>query len=332
MTIAHRTQHLIIEKVYTAASRISCGLFILSNLLACSSTLEIDQLRESGEVTSYKSVQLNVPFFPQEEYQCGPAALAMLLNFSAAEVSPEELVPLVYVPEKQGSYALEIVAATRYFERLPYVLEQSFSALLKELQLGNPVLVFQNLGLDWFPKWHFAVVTGVDMSNNQITLNSGTIKDHKMSLEQFERTWTRAKKWAMVAMRAGELPGTAEPVKIVKSASYFEQKQKFELAKSFYRAAAERWPDDLLVLMAFANVSYQTGQLDTAKTYYEKALAINQGYAPAHNNLALVFMKQGKTAEARYHAERAVSLGGKHAKDYQQSLSDIQQDSMAGEK
>ena len=109
MTIDRCKQQPKIGIIKTAI-RVGCGLFIGLNIFACSSTLEIDRLRQSGEVKSYKTVQLSVPFFAQEEYQCGPAALAMLLNYSAVDVSPEELVPLVYVPDKQGSYPLEIVA------------------------------------------------------------------------------------------------------------------------------------------------------------------------------------------------------------------------------
>ena len=32
------------------------------------------------------------PFFPQEEYQCGPAALATVLNAAGVAVAPDDLV------------------------------------------------------------------------------------------------------------------------------------------------------------------------------------------------------------------------------------------------
>ena len=39
-----------------------------------------------------------VPFFPQEAYQCGPAALATVLGWSGTAVTPDALTPQVYVP------------------------------------------------------------------------------------------------------------------------------------------------------------------------------------------------------------------------------------------
>ena len=40
----------------------------------------------------------SVPFYPQEAYQCGPAALAMVLDWSQANVNPEELTQELYTP------------------------------------------------------------------------------------------------------------------------------------------------------------------------------------------------------------------------------------------
>lgn len=51
-----------------------------------------------------------VPFHPQEDYQCGPAALATTLMYSGVVTSPAALVPQVYLPARIGkgnaAYAL----------------------------------------------------------------------------------------------------------------------------------------------------------------------------------------------------------------------------------
>src|SRR5690606_32243644 len=92
-----------------------------------------------------------MPFFAQDRYQCGPAALATMLGAAGVDVTPEQLVPLVYVPQRKGSFQVEMLAAARRFGRLAYPLEPRLDALLREVRGGHPVLVLQNLGLDWYP-------------------------------------------------------------------------------------------------------------------------------------------------------------------------------------
>ena len=293
-------------------------------LSACTTTLEVNQLRQSMDFTSYQRTEVkDVPFFAQQEYQCGPAALAMLLNWSDVSVTPQQLVPLVYVPERQGSFQVEMVAAVRYHNRIPYVLDRSLQALINEIEAGHPVLVFQNLGLDWIPKWHYAVVMGIDLANNEIILHSGTTQSYVMSVETFERTWQRAEKWAMVVMPPAKLPASAEPLAYTKTIAYFESKGKLELARQAYQAAIERWPSSLLILMGMGNVSYQLQQLPQAQLYYRKAIEISGDYAPAHNNLAQVLMEQHDLTAAAAHAEMAVQLGGEHVDAYRDTLNQV---------
>lgn len=302
------------------------GLASAVLLSACSTTLEIDQLRQSGALDGISpSIIDNVPFFPQQEYQCGPAALAMVLAWSGQPVTPQQLVPLVYVPQRKGSFQAEMVAAARYYERIPYVMQPDLHSLMNEINAGNPVLVFQNLGLDWLPRWHYAVVTGIDPADNRIMLHSGTIEQHEVSLDTFERTWQRAHKWALVITPPGSIPATAEPVSFIKAASFFERNGKLELAKNAYRAAVRRWPRSLLSLMALGNAYYQSGEWQYAQQYYENALDVNHDYAPAHNNLAQVLMEQGDLPAALRHATAAVALGGRHSEQFQDTLHRIEQ-------
>src|SRR5215212_7308681 len=61
-----------------------------------------------------RTVELKtVPFFPQEEYQCGPAALATVLSFSGIPITPEPLVSQVFLPSRKGSLQIEMLAAPR---------------------------------------------------------------------------------------------------------------------------------------------------------------------------------------------------------------------------
>ena len=46
---------------------------------------------------SAEQVELSaVPFFPQRDYQCGPAALATVFNYAGLAVDPEALIVEVY--------------------------------------------------------------------------------------------------------------------------------------------------------------------------------------------------------------------------------------------
>jgi hypothetical protein len=86
------------------------------------------------------------PFFPQELYHCGPAALATALNAIDVKVSPDQLVPEVYIPSRKGSLQIEMLAAARRHGALAVKIEPELGAVLKEIAAGNVVVVMQNGG------------------------------------------------------------------------------------------------------------------------------------------------------------------------------------------
>lgn len=262
----------------------------------------------------------NVPFFPQDRYECGPAALATVLTMSGVRVTPDELVPLVYVPERKGSFQVELIAAARSFGRLAYSLPPTLDALFTEVKHGTPVLVLQNLGLAAYPKWHYAVVKGFDLERRRVLLNSGTREDYEVALGTFERTWARAGSWGLVVLAPGQVPATAEALPYFRALVALELQGKPELARAGYKSGLARWPQDRNLLMAYGNLLYGAGELSAAAGAFRAVTKYHPSYAPAHNNLAQLLFELGQLDQALVAARTAVALGGDYSATYQETI------------
>lgn len=245
----------------------------------------------------------DVPFFPQEVHQCGPAALATVLVASGVQVQPEELVPLVYLPGRRGSLQAELVATARARGRLPYALDSTLSAIAAELEAGRPVLVLQNLGLDWWPRWHYAVVVG--LTPRRVILRSGRTARLEMPATRFLRTWRAADSWAVVTLPPGELPAIPDADRWLRANAASEEVGQTSLAHENYRVAARRWPEHPLVWVALGNAEYRAGRRPEAERAYRRAVALDPGDAVALNNLAHVLIERGCTDDASALLERA---------------------------
>lgn len=301
------------------------GGFFLLSLQGCSTLpLQSHGLLKTRPIQYQIPTELDqTPFFPQTEYQCGPAALATVMNYHKVFVSPEELREMIYIPGRKGSLQIELIAATRTKGLVPYVIDRQVEALLDEVRAGNPVLVLQNLGLDWYPQWHYAVVIGYDLSKNEIILRSGINKRHINSFELFERTWRRSKYWGMVVLPPDELPRTARPFSYLKTVSAFQELNKPEVALQAYQTALKRWPKDRKILMAFGNALYAQKDYKSAEKTFHRILKSNKEYAPALNNLALVVLKSGRYRQAEKYAIKALQIGGRYTEQYKETLQSI---------
>ncbi|MFV1997772.1 MAG: PA2778 family cysteine peptidase [Acidiferrobacterales bacterium] len=266
----------------------------------------------------------NTAFHPQETYQCGPAALATVLNSSDIETSPDALVSKIYIPQRQGSLQLEIIATTRTFDRLPYILNPQLDAVIAEIDAGRPVLVMQNLGVKWLPLWHYAVVVGYDKRRQEIVLRSGRIERKRYSFKLFDRTWRRSGRWAMVAVKPTEIPITADEDEYLRTILPFEHAQRWNVALKAYTTASNKWPDSLGAQMGSGNSYYALNKFTKSITYYRKALLIDSSHAPAHNNIANAFFETGELEEAEEHANNAIMLGGPYLDAFKQTLAKIQ--------
>jgi tetratricopeptide (TPR) repeat protein len=295
----------------TAGARQMAGTLVLALLLCgCATPPQTRQLLLTpGDDNLPARIELaQTPFFPQQRYQCGPAALATVLAAHDLEVAPDELVERVYIPALQGSLREEIAAAAREYGMLAYPLRPSLADLLKETAHGNPVLVFQNLGLPLLPKWHFAVVVGYDLASRDILLRSGTTRRWRTSLGSFERTWARGDYWALLILPAGEIPASAEPASYLKAARDLEVSGQAEAAGSAYRAATERWPGLPASWLSWGNSLYAGGQFRQSETAFRKATVLAPADPRAWNNLAYALLEIACVTEAQQAAACAVAL------------------------
>ena len=226
------------------------------------------------------------PFIPQTAHQCGPAALATVLQAHRTGVDAETLVPYLYLPERKGSLQIEMAVAARRFGALPYPLEPVLQDILIEIAAGNPVLVLQNPGFSWWPQWHYAVVVGYDLNDSTLVLRSGTTKRWQTNFDTFLRTWNRADNWALVVVPAGRVPASAGMTTYLKAAYAFEQTGMDSAALDAYRAATGKWPDQALSWLSLGNLAYQTGLMEEAVNALSMAAALNPADAATWNNLA----------------------------------------------
>lgn len=303
----------------------AAGVFILAAALAAgcaapqiSSLIERrpDGLPQTAEITA-------TPFFPQEDYLCGPASLAAVLVHAGREATPEALLPQVYLPARKGSLQAEMLAATRRHRLVAYALAPRMEDLLRELAAGTPVLVLQNLALDWWPQWHYAVAIGYDLDAREIVLRSGVTRRVTMTLDTFEYTWARSGYWAMLALPTDRLPAIATESAYVAAVASLERIAP-AAARQGYETALARWPQSAAARIGLGNASYAMHDLPAAAAAYRRATQDHPMVADAWNNLAQALHELGSRDAALAAARRAVSLGGPRSGAYRETLDGIQ--------
>lgn len=311
----------------------TAGAAAMVGLLAACATPQVSQLDSQFPVAGGTGVSSapalpvradigDVPFFPQAQYQCGPAALAMLARHAGLPTTPDELTDQVYVPGRQGSFQVEMLAAARRQGLVAYPLRPRLEDLLREVAAGHPVLVFQNLSLPIRPVWHYAVAIGYDRQRHSLVLHSGETERLEMSLSTFERTWARGGYWSMVALPPSRLPATAQPQAFTAAAAALERVQP-AAAQAAYEAAVAAWPGEPAAWLGWGNAAYALGRKAVAAQRFEAAVRQHPEFADAWNNLAQVRMESGQWQAARDAAARAVALGGPRLAAYQALLDQI---------
>lgn len=262
------------------------ALALLTLVTACASTTPPPPRHGISELAA-------VPFFPQTEYQCGPAALATVLVHSGVATNPEALAPQVYLPDRRGSLQLELLAAVRRGGRIPFILDTGPETLLAELRAGNPVLVLQNLGLRSVPRWHYAVVVGYEPARQHVILRSGTEPRRQERWSRFMASWARADYWALVVPASGELPASSNAGSVGPALARQEAQLDPAVARAAWERALTRWPEEPDILFAAANTRRLDPDPEAAAVLYRRLLLRLPAHQAARNNFADLLLHAG---------------------------------------
>lgn len=136
-----------------------------------------------------------VPYYPQEQYQCGPASLATVLNFHGMGYTPEQIASEIYSKTARGTLSIDMLL---YAQRKGLKAEQysgGMDDLRAKLRQGYPIIVMVDFGLSAYEVIHFMVATGFD--SDGIVFNSGEHKSVKLFDADFLNAWKRTKYWTL---------------------------------------------------------------------------------------------------------------------------------------
>lgn len=314
----------------TTPARVRAGFFLAAALGAalclggCISLPQSGALRAAPPAGLPERAELTaVPRFRQDDFLCGPAALASVFNAAGVPATVESLMPMVYLPGRRGSLQAEMLGTTRRSGLVAYTLAPEYEAVLREVAAGTPVVVLINLALRLFPVWHYAVIVGYDLERGRVVMISGNREREEFGLGFFEYLWQDSGYWAMVALPPGRVAATAREAEFAAAVAALEQAGGAREARESYRTLLERWPDNLIGLIGLGNVEFRFKDPAAAERAFRQASVAHPKSAVAFNNLAYALAALGLPAEAEAAARTAVALGGPTLAEAQKTLEAI---------
>lgn len=168
--------------------RLVLFIFLLLALFSCPDSR---LLRESDS----PRILQHVPFFPQEEFQCGPASLAAILNFWGIPITPEEIAKEVFSPTARGTLTLDMMEYPKRKGLTAITYKGSMEDLKTKIHSGYPLIVLVDLGFFIYQQNHFMVVLGYE--ENGVIAHSGKEPFKRIPLKRFMKTWSKTDFWTL---------------------------------------------------------------------------------------------------------------------------------------
>lgn len=280
---------------------------VLSTLTACQTPPQTRQLLAAPPAIDLSHAISKVPFYPQQEFFCGPTTLAEVAAFHGLNKSPDDIAPATFTPGLAGTLQIEMAAATRQLGMVAYQQRATMSQLLSLIADDIPVIVLQNNSISWLPQWHYAVVVGYDINSKEVILHTGVTEAHRLNFSTFERTWRRADYWMLAMLPPGKTSEQLDPFIYTKACQDLIDINQTNAGIAALVTATGQWPEYWLPYFLLGNYYFSTEPL-TAGRWFEQGLAAAAQQAPYLNNYAVLLSELGCHQKATLLIGQALQL------------------------
>ena len=183
------------KKIAKGASR---RLFISFLLLLCLGCSLKEAPPEREALPASARLLRDVPFHPQEKFQCGPSALASVLNYWRADESPSRIASAIFSRQAGGVLGIDLenYAREKGFEAIQY--RGSIEDLILRIERGQPLIILIDGGTWVWSRHHFMTVVGYDGS--AVFVHSGREKFKRIPNEELIPEWKKTDFWTLLIL------------------------------------------------------------------------------------------------------------------------------------
>jgi len=253
---------------------------------------------------------------------CGPACLAMVLNFwdDTRSFRQGDIADEIYDSASQATYNSELVLypRTRGFESYSF---QGTLQILKDLVRRDIPVIVLTKTIKQVAKGHYRVVIGFDDDKDQIIFHDPLFGNRKaMRLKTFLKVWELGKgrnqsRWMMAVVPGPtHFPFPAlqnDPLTSINLATAYYRRSEFMKSRAQWEKVRGSLGQDPYALYSLGMVSLRQGKLDEAEAYALEALGVDAKSAYAHDVLGLAYANQGKMLPALRSLGQALRLAPK---------------------
>lgn len=271
----------------------------------------------SAQVFKYEGVKpergyliQTVPFEKWlERNYCGPACLAMVLNYwdKTRSFNQRKITDEIYDSESQATYNSELVLYPRTQGFESYSFQGNLGILKEVVGKDIPVIVLTKT-IKQLAKGHYRVVIGFDEGRDQIIFHDPFFGGrHAMTSKDFMKVWELGKgrnqfRWMMAVVpdpSAFPFPALQnDPLTPINLATAYYRRSEFVRSKEHWEKASASLNDDPYPLYSLAMVSLKEGNAGEAEEYALEALSLDAKSAYAHDVLGLAYASQDKMGQA----------------------------------
>jgi len=281
----------------------------------------------SAQVFQYRKTQpekghliRTVPFEKWlERNYCGPACLAMVLNYwdEKRSFSQRKIAGETYDSASQATYNSELVLYPRTHGFESYSFQGSLPILKEVVGKDVPVIVLTK-PVSQIAKGHYRVVVGFDEAEDLIIFHDPYFGGlMAMTSEDFLKVWELGRgrnqaRWMMAVVPGPDafpFPALqADPLTSINLATAYYRRSDFVKSRELWEKTRESLGRDPYPLYSLAMISLRENKAEEAEAYALKALDADAGSAYAYDVLGLVYAGQKRMTQALQTLGQALRL------------------------